>query len=96
MLETGMTDVGVHIVVTGLVQGVGFRYFAARCADRLGVAGRVRNLPDGAVEIEAEGPRSLLEEFIDEVRIGPRAARVTEMSVRWRPATHDMTEFRIQ
>jgi acylphosphatase len=91
-----MTDVGVHIVVKGLVQGVGFRYFVAQRAQRLRVAGVVRNLPDGDVEIEAEGPHSRLEEFIREVSVGPRASRVTHVSVGWRPPRHELTEFTIQ
>ena len=91
-----MSDVGVHIVVKGLVQGVGFRYFVSQRAQRLRIAGVVRNLPDGAVEIEAEGPRSLLEELIREVRIGPRASRVTDVAVGSGSPRHEMTEFRIQ
>ena len=91
-----MADVGVHIVVTGLVQGVGFRYFVARRAERLQLVGLVRNLPDGAVEIEAEGPRAMLEELISEIRVGPRSARVTDVRVGWFPAKHEITEFSIQ
>ncbi len=91
-----MADVGVHIVVTGLVQGVGFRYFVARRAERLQLAGLVRNMPDGAVEIEAEGPRAMLEELIREVRVGPRSSRVADVTVGWYQAKHEMTEFRIQ
>jgi len=49
----------VHLVVHGLVQGVGFRWFVARRADGLGLSGYVRNLYDGSVEAEAEGDRSL-------------------------------------
>jgi len=73
----------VHIIVEGLVQGVGFRWFVARRAQALGVRGFVRNLYDGNVEIEAEGDRSLLEELIGEVKVGPRSAHVTNMRLEW-------------
>lgn len=74
----------VHIVVEGLVQGVGFRWFAHHRAESLGINGWVRNLYDGKVEIEAEGDRSLLEEFIKEIKIGPRSAHVSNLRVDWR------------
>ena len=73
----------VHLVVHGLVQGVGFRWFVARRADGLGLSGYVRNLYDGSVEAEAEGDRSLIEQFIKEVRIGPRSAQVRDLSLDW-------------
>ena len=60
-----------HMIVRGLVQGVGFRWFVARRANALGLAGYARNLVDGAVEIEAEGDRSMVEELIGDVRVGP-------------------------
>lgn len=91
-----MTDVGVHIVVKGLVQGVGFRYFVYQRAQRLRIAGVVRNLADGDVEIEAEGPRPFLEQLINEVRTGPRASRVSDVVVRWRDARRLTAEFTIQ
>lgn len=73
----------VHIVAQGLVQGVGFRWFVARKAEALGVKGWVRNLYNGNVEIEAEAERSLLEEFIKEVKVGPRSAHVTNLHIEW-------------
>lgn len=74
----------VHLYVAGLVQGVGFRDFTRREARQLGVTGWVRNLPDGRVEIWAEGPESSVTAFLEQVRRGPRAARVTD--VREEPA----------
>jgi acylphosphatase len=76
-------DVAVHLVVTGLVQGVGFRYFVRRHATRLGLTGRCRNLYDGNVEIEVEGDRSLVEDLIQQVKVGPRSAHVTDTKVTW-------------
>lgn len=65
-----------RIVIRGLVQGVGFRWWALRSATRLGLAGWVRNLPDGGVEIEAGGSGEALSEFEDLCRTGPRGAVV--------------------
>lgn len=73
----------VHIVVRGLVQGVGYRWFVARHAERLGLAGHVRNLPDGGVEVDAEGEREMLEELVGHCRTGPRSARVTDLAMEW-------------
>lgn len=63
-------------VITGRVQGVGFRFFAEAAALREGLHGWVRNLPDGRVEISAEGDAEALERFERQVRQGPRGARV--------------------
>jgi len=76
-------QVGAHIVVKGLVQGVGFRYYIHRQATKLGLTGFVKNLYNGEVEIEAHGDRSLLEEFIKDVKVGPRAAQVTDLRIEW-------------
>jgi len=65
-------------VVSGLVQGVGFRFFVNRAASIEGLHGWVRNLPDGRVEIRAEGDADSLERFERTVRRGPAAARVDE------------------
>ncbi len=79
-----VVTVRVHIVVEGLVQGVGFRWFVYRKAEALGVTGWVRNLYNGSVEIEAEGDRSLLEAFINDVKVGPRSAHVTNLKIEWK------------
>jgi acylphosphatase len=65
--------------VSGRVQGVGFRYAALNEARRLGVAGWVRNLPDGGVEVLAQAEPAVLERFHDWLRQGPPAARVTNV-----------------
>ncbi len=62
--------------VTGRVQGVGFRMFAADCARREGLAGHVRNLPDGTVEAVAEGDLESVTRFEAALRRGPSRARV--------------------
>ncbi len=85
-----------HIVVEGLVQGVGYRWFVERKAQALGLAGYVRNLYDGNVEVEAEGDRSLVEELIKDLKVGPRAAHVTNLRIEWREPTHQEPHFQIR
>lgn len=63
-------------LVKGRVQGVGYRYFALRAAERLGVTGFVRNLSDGRVEVVGEGPEEVLAEFEEQLRQGPAFAGV--------------------
>jgi len=63
-------------LIGGRVQGVGFRFFAEDAARREGVAGWVRNLPDGRVEVAAEGDSESVERFERAIRHGPPAARV--------------------
>jgi acylphosphatase len=82
-----------NIVVTGLVQGVGFRFFVYRHASRLGIKGYVQNLYNGEVEIEAEGEKDVLEVLIREVRVGPRAADVTDLRVTWKEPRHVFHSF---
>jgi acylphosphatase len=68
-------------VVAGRVQGVGFRFFAARAAQDLGVNGWVRNRPDGTVETFAEGAQEAVELYLERLRLGPRVARVDSVTV---------------
>jgi acylphosphatase len=67
-------------VVSGRVQGVGFRFFAERAARELGVHGWVRNMPDGTVETLAEGAPEAVQGYLDRLRQGPRGARVTSVA----------------
>ncbi|WP_344792829.1 acylphosphatase [Gryllotalpicola daejeonensis] len=79
----------MHAVVSGDVQGVGFRYAAAEHARELGVAGWVRNLPDGRVEAEVEGESGAVERMIAWLERGPRAARVAAVEVAETPVLHE-------
>src|SRR3989304_9586982 len=72
-----------RVVLSGRVQGVGFRFYAVRQARNLGVGGFVRNLPDGRVETEVEGPRAAGEAFIERLRLGPSGAAVRDLQVNW-------------
>ncbi|MBO2533706.1 acylphosphatase [Planifilum fulgidum] len=71
-----------RIVVHGRVQGVGFRYHVYQQALRLGIHGWVKNLPDGTVEIDAEGPASRMEPFVEAVKKGSPASKVTHLDIR--------------
>lgn len=71
------------ITVKGIVQGVGFRYFIWREAERLGLTGYARNLFNGDVEIFAEGRKEFLEELLRKAKSGPRGAYVTDTKVEW-------------
>ncbi len=85
----------VHLVVSGRVQGVGFRWYVRREGAALGLTGAVWNRYDGAVEIEAEGEREALERLIDAVREGPRAALVRAVDVSWSEGSRRYRDFEI-
>jgi acylphosphatase len=70
-----------RVVVHGRVQGVGFRWSAQAEAERLGVAGYARNLPDGTVQAELEGPEDSVQRMLDWLHHGPRHARVESLDV---------------
>jgi len=91
----GQELVRVHVFIDGRVQGVAYRYFAEKYANRLGLSGWVRNLADGRVEVLAEGPAGAVDSFLDQLREGPRLARVERFDVRREPATGEFSEFRI-
>ena len=82
-----MDNIARHIVFSGRVQGVGFRFTAHRIALRYELTGFVRNLPDGTVEVVAEGEAGCLDEMITRLRQGPPPARISEVLVSWHDAT---------
>jgi acylphosphatase len=71
------TLVRFHVVVKGVVQGVGYRFYAHDRACKLGLLGYARNRMDGTVEVEVEGDEAVVKGFIEELRLGPRSAHVT-------------------
>ncbi len=91
-----MSKIARHVVVHGLVQGVGFRYFVQRAAARLGITGTVRNCPDSTVEIYAEGGSAEISEFLAEVARGPRMASVDRVDVSEIPALGSYRFFSIE
>lgn len=82
-----MVDRRIHGTVSGIVQGVGFRYSARVEAERLGVTGWVRNLPDGRVEFEAEGEEQALERFESWLGPGPAGSVVEDVESTPAPVT---------
>jgi acylphosphatase len=78
-----VAEARAHVFVSGQVQGVFFRAETSRLARSRGVAGWVRNLPDGRVEAVFEGPKWVVESMLDWVRTGPRGAAVTSVDVSW-------------
>jgi acylphosphatase len=83
-------------VVTGRVQGVGFRYSTVDIARRLQLTGWVRNRHDGCVEIVAEGPRAQLERLARWSHEGPPGARVTHVATQWSHATGEFAAFAVR
>jgi acylphosphatase len=81
-------DDSYRCVVEGRVQGVGFRYFVYREAQRLGVFGWVRNRDDGSVELRVEGDPDSVRKFLDKVRAGPSFSYVTNVRMRDVPLEH--------
>ncbi|RPJ84685.1 MAG: acylphosphatase [Acidobacteria bacterium] len=79
--------VGRRYVLSGRVQRVGFRYFAFDAAEREGLTGFVRNLPDGQVEILVEGEAEAVRRFESAIRQGPRGARVDAVETDVVPPT---------
>jgi acylphosphatase len=73
-------------VVSGMVQGVGFRWFVARHAKSLGLNGYARNLPDGRVEVVVNGPEAALPDLEQLLRTGPAYARVEKVERSDQPA----------
>ena len=83
----------LHALVRGRVQGVGFRYSTLREGQQLGLNGWVRNLPDGGVEVTAEGPTPALEALLNFLHRGPSAARVQSVEPQWSPAAGGLGPF---
>jgi acylphosphatase len=85
----------MQIFYSGWVQGVGFRYTAKTVATGFEVTGIVRNLPDGRVELIAEGARGELESFRDAIRGAGLAGFVRDESVNWNDAQNEFHGFEI-
>ncbi|MDD5083176.1 MAG: acylphosphatase [Dehalococcoidales bacterium] len=87
----------VRVLVYGRVQGVFFRDFTLRQAQKLGVTGYVRNLPSGeAVEVQAEGEKPQLEKLIDYLKTGPPGARVANIVTSWSGYNNSYARFVIK
>jgi acylphosphatase len=85
-----------HAVVTGRVQGVGFRYSTIRQARALGLAGTVSNRYDGSVEVDAEGPRPSLDRLLAWLSKGPPGAYVRDVQVDWLGGSGRFRDFDVE
>jgi len=92
--ETGRAT--VRLIISGRVQGVGFRFSAYDEAKELALAGFVRNLHNGEVEIVAEGRRDRLKMLVAWAHVGPPSAHVTDVREELLDFTGEFTEFRIR
>jgi acylphosphatase len=86
----------VHITVQGSVQGVCFRANAKKAALSLGLKGYVRNMPDGNVEVVAEGPTNKLSELIHFCRKGPEGANVSKINIKLEKPTNEFNGFDVR
>jgi acylphosphatase len=85
----------LEAIVYGRVQMVMYRDFATRKAKSLSLVGEVRNLPDGTVEVIAEGPREVLNQYIEKLRKGSLLSEVERVEVVFSGATHTYSSFSI-
>ena len=92
----GTGNAAIRATVRGDVQGVGFRFSAYDEAEELALAGFVRNLHSGEVEIVAEGPREKLKMLAAWAHLGPPSAHVTDAREEWLDFTGEFAEFRIR
>lgn len=86
----------VHLFYSGRVQGIGFRFTAEDVALGLEVAGWVKNLPDGRVEIFAEADEKTLLQFLDKLRNSFLKKYITKEEISWAEATGKYTDFQIR
>jgi acylphosphatase len=84
------------IIASGLVQGVGYRYFVLRHADNLNLKGYTQNLYTGEVLTEVEGEFGLINELIRQLKIGPIKSHVTNCSVEWSEYKNEFKRFEVR
>ncbi len=92
---TGENLVRVNVTVTGIVQGVGFRWWAKRLAESLRVTGAVWNNPDGSVGILAQGREASVKSFTDALAAGPAGSLVRDVAIRTVPCVDDSGSFSV-
>ena len=87
---------GAQINVRGVVQGVGYRYWCYRKAREYGLVGYVANLYDGSVEVVIEGDRSIIEEFLKILKVGPSNANISDIRLIWYDKPKEFADFKIE
>ena len=85
-----------HVYISGMVQGVFFRYETRNLAEKLGIKGWVRNTPDGRVEAVFEGDKKKIQAMLDFCRRGPPGAQVTDVEVKWENPRGEFSSFGIR
>ena len=85
-----------YVRVTGMVQGVGYRYFAMREAHLFGITGYVKNKADGSVELEVEGENEIIEKFRSILQRGPGYSTVDEVEISYRPYGAKYSKFSVE
>lgn len=86
----------LQVKIFGQVQGVNFRYYTTLQARKLGLAGFVRNLPDGKVEVMAEGEQEILQRFLEWCQLGPVGAQVEKVEAFWAKTKGQFDKFEIR
>lgn len=71
----------VKVIVSGIVQGVNYRFFCQQNANEMKIVGYAKNLYNGDVEVVAEGEDGLVKDFVKLLKVGPRTSRVTSVHV---------------
>jgi len=94
--EKSKPEARLHAIVHGRVQGVNFRYYTVRAAQRLGLTGWVANHWDGTVETVAEGPRESLNELRAFLHRGPPSAFVQQVGDEWETPTGEFGRFGVR
>jgi len=86
----------LHVFYSGRVQGVGFRFTTEQIALSLGMTGWVKNLPDGRVEVMAEGEEAKLVGFLEKIRNGPMKPYIRGVEAEWEEAKGEFRDFGIR
>ncbi len=95
-MQTQHDRTRAHVFISGRVQGVNFRAYTRDQAQRYGLVGWVRNLPDGRVEAVFEGEADAVERMVKWCHNGPPYAHVDHVDVRWEDATDDEEGFQVR
>lgn len=95
-MDPDQIDVRLHTMISGRVQGVGFRVFVLEHANQLGLTGWVRNTWRGEVEVCAEGAQPAVEALLAFLRSGPRSSFVQDIRVEWQNHTGEFTRFEVR
>ena len=95
-MASSSDEIRYHIIVSGRVQGVGYRHFALQTARRLGIKGWAHNRINGTVEIVAQGRRPVIHAFLEALRRGPAMAYVTSVETTPQTPQPEETTFRLR